>query len=123
MMVEVFENYLAKVKSLPSEDRSESKIVGNVIRKYGAVNVLDYSGSEGEGNSKLTIEVEFANLIDFSRAKIDELKIVGKANIVNLHKARIRKLDLSELEVVYVNMSESNIHVDMSERDIIETVL
>ncbi|MBZ9572222.1 hypothetical protein KJA15_02755 [Patescibacteria group bacterium] len=108
-MNELFETYVRQVKTLPSEDHSESEISGSVTHKHKAVNRLDYSGSEGGKGSKLTVEVQFANLIDLSNVEIEEVKIIGKANIVDLSGSEIQRLDTSQLEAVHVDKSDSEI--------------
>lgn len=114
-MEEIFKAFLAKCKTLPDEDHSESKIEGSVTHQYEAVNVLDYSDLEGSGkDSELTIMVGFANLIDMSGINnIDRVKIRGQVNIVDLSEATIRRLDCRELEVVHLDLRESKIEEEL----------
>lgn len=110
---EVFETFLARIRTLPSEDHSESKIAGSVTHQYKAVNVLDYSGSKqgpsAEESGELTIEVEFANLIDMSNVEIKEVTIIGKANIVDFSGSVIDILDIGGLKAVHADQSEGEI--------------
>jgi RNase P/RNase MRP subunit p29 len=106
----VFERFLVKVKTLRSEDQSESGIEGNVVHKYEKpVNRLDYSGSEGRKGDTLRLEVKLANLIDLSGVKIEEVQIIGKANIVDISGSKIRILDMSQMEAVHIDLSDSEI--------------
>jgi len=103
---EVFERYCSAIKKLSRLDHSESQITEDTKHKHGMVNVLDYSESAG---GKLRLTIKFANLIDMSEAKIKHLVIQGRANIVDLSKAEIGILDISGLEAVHIDYSESNI--------------
>ena len=109
----VFERYCSAIKKLSRLDYSENQITEDTEYKHGMVNVLDYSESRGGKSSKLTIIVEFANLIDLSEVEIDHLIIRGRANIVDLSESTIKKLDRRRLEAVHIDFSESTIEEDI----------
>ena len=103
----VFNEFLEKIKDLSSEDLSKSEIKESVDHRYGQVDKLDYSESRGDG--KLTITVKFANLIDMSETNISHVILIGQGNIIDLSEAKINILDLRNFEAVHTDTSESKI--------------